>query len=682
MSNSLQLRSSINSHLRVHPSESSAHPPKATHFDQEVQIHHARSSADMGEDDDNDSVSISGFTKDKLQDSTMRLRDIPADDEDVASKAASLHSDDGELVKVVTKQYASQGSLGSTGSQTGRHGKAISESFSGKMIHIQFVWISMASNALLIWVADRMLSDGGLTLKLAPSVARACPVLMTVWMHITAELTSQAMHDSFNVLGGYLLSRKKGYSLAICGFSQASAFDKVGFSSKLAYKSGAKTLLDRISYIWLLMIMMMVLPLFAPIYMYSTEFHEDGTFLHCIEYHQTGNPVDRKWPDVESAMGTAEMLFSQSIGSTRVEFAKSANPIPYGVYLFPPQLVDAASDRSSIRGAGFSTSISTDCQCSTSKSNFDLVEAGVPLLQIPDILALHAGLAGAYGLVNYIYQNDTDSVSITTMLSGYNICGGNDFVNAPVTVCQTRLFDHLNMNLKAEFMTDGVPSSLALKRSSVISQGSTGNITWVKNALEKLLDGPVATIKMPKMVPGCENPLMWWATTNMQFLSYPWLGGGIETAFGILLRAGMQRTFKGRATNCVEVISDHASFLLRIQETGYTILKFFAVAHLLLSILGFLAAVPWFISRVPISPGVRLMGSRTYFLMMIGKRIAVGANADGLWSNMESAAIWPILDAVLRIGESKKTADDPDIGIIVLDKPKLVSELSWGKSYL
>lgn len=50
-------------------------------------------------------------------------------------------------------------------------------------------------------------------------------------------------------------------------------------------------------------------------------------------------------------------------------------------------------------------------------------------------------------------------------------------------------------------------------------------------------------------------------------------------------------------------------------------------------------------------------------------------------SNIDQALMWPRLDLVLRIGESVLTSEDPERGILVLEKPKMVTALSFEKTY-
>lgn len=576
------------------------------------------------------------------------------------------------------KSSQSLRSMGSSGSQSGRFGKALRESFSRKMVHIQFIWIALVSNAMLLWIGDQMISKQGLYFPTGGAgLARAFPILMTIWMHISAELTAHAIHDAFNVFGGYLLSRKKGYSIAICGFTQASGTEKITFGSKLAYKSGSKALLEKVSYIWLLLYLMMILPLFAPIYIHKKEFQTSGSRLHCIEYEEKGTPLDRKWPNLENAMGTAEILFTKSLGYPRTEMD---NPkVDFGIYLFPPQLLDAASEHSSIRGAGFTTNIRSRCSCASSTNDTDLIDAGVPISLLHGLAAAYQSLGSEQGMVNSMEMNGTEMGVIITIFSGVEFCGGSDHISAPV--CKTQLFDHRHIIANAEFMTDGYPSSIALKKATIISDEGPADVFWAYNSLKSVLGGQLSIQKLPKIFPGCENPLLWWTTVNLQYMSYSLIEPGLETMFGIILRGGMQRTLKGRATECSELITDIDRFLLTIDSTGYYILTFFAAMHMVFTLLALVATIPWFVSQAPISPAIRLMGSRTYFLMMIAKRIATDVPIDALRSNMESVAVWPTLDCILRVGEAKTTSDDPDIGRIVLDKPKLVSGLTYTKSY-
>jgi hypothetical protein len=230
-------------------------------------------------------------------------------------------------------------------------------------------------------------------------------------------------------------------------------------------------------------------------------------------------------------------------------------------------------------------------------------------------------------------------------------------------------------------MTDGTPASIAANRVDVREYGDKANITWMYQALINLLGTPLNVIPLPAAYPGATNSIVWWTTTNMQTMSYAFLAAGIETSWSMISRSAIHRTFTASGQHCTQNVVDPNVFILRISETGYTFGMIFAIGQMIAVALAIGGCVPWIISRVPISPAVRLACDGTYFVMMLGRKLAT-ANTDNLRSSMETDLIWQQLDTIVRVGESKKTTDDPDFGSIVIERPKMVSDFSWTKIYV
>jgi hypothetical protein len=106
----------------------------------------------------------------------------------------------------------------------------------------------------------------------------------------------------------------------------------------------------------------------------------------------------------------------------------------------------------------------------------------------------------------------------------------------------------------------------------------------------------------------------------------------------------------------------------------------FIIFEFLMILFSAAISVPWFNSLTPTSPAVRLVNDQAYFNLMVGKS-STSSIFKGLNSLATRIDVWSRLDVKVRVGESKKTLDMTDQGVIVIDKIKLVSPLSFIKKY-
>jgi hypothetical protein len=103
----------------------------------------------------------------------------------------------------------------------------------------------------------------------------------------------------------------------------------------------------------------------------------------------------------------------------------------------------------------------------------------------------------------------------------------------------------------------------------------------------------------------------------------------------------------------------------------------FVACQLFMTCVAFVGCIPWIISRTPMGPAVRIAMDHTYFNIMLSHNSSEGVNG-----NTDQKEIWPKLDKVVRVGEALSSREDPDIGQIVMDKPKFVTTFSWTKRYV
>jgi hypothetical protein len=148
----------------------------------------------------------------------------------------------------------------------------------------------------------------------------------------------------------------------------------------------------------------------------------------------------------------------------------------------------------------------------------------------------------------------------------------------------------------------------------------------------------------------------------------------------MVLKVGITRTYSVSGAQCTQNLQDDTKTTLKISQNGYNIGMVFVCFELVLAVISILGCVPWFIYKDPIIPAIRLVTDRTYFNIMLCKN-STGNLLRMIGSTADRTDIWPKLDMEVRVGENIQTVADPEQGEIIVDKPKLVTQLSWTKCY-
>jgi hypothetical protein len=148
----------------------------------------------------------------------------------------------------------------------------------------------------------------------------------------------------------------------------------------------------------------------------------------------------------------------------------------------------------------------------------------------------------------------------------------------------------------------------------------------------------------------------------------------------MLVKVGITRTYSVQGEQCSQNLEDLSQTTLHMTDTGFQIGLIFILFEIFLTIVSILGCVPWFICKDPIIPAIRLVADITYFNIMLCKN-STGNLLRMIGSTADRTDIWPKLDMVVRVGENIQSVSDPDHGEIILDKPKLVTQLSWNKCY-
>jgi len=581
-------------------------------------------------------------------------------------------------------QYVKEGKLAGQKSQAslrssddgGARGREINDTAVGRLLYLQWSFLSIIIEVLLIYVLYLLHTDEGITVPVGGQVfQQTVPVILELWMHICYIFTDLALSKGVAAYFAHELVQKRGYSLIVCGFIQSGLFAKIQFSGLLNFRSKYKKVLSRASILWLVHILFLILTFFASTAItISTTRYDSGSLL-CVEYGQDGTPVDRGWPTIETQSGVAEFIFGTSLGLLSSE-GHDVNT----TLLTSPQLIDSCADGTNIQGNGFATNLATTCTCSASSSIADLIVAGVDASVASEMLEKHVAMSGGPGWTNNIQWDGAQSIVITTLISGGYLCGGSNYANKTVPVCTTNIASHKKAFIEISWMNDGVNVRSAPNAAKSVTITDDAKFDWLHTAVKNAFGDKVTSQKLPGFYPGTVNPLFWWTTPNLQTMSLSFLTGGIETSIAMMLKVGITRTYSVKGTTCTQNLEDLSKTTLNISSNGFTIGIIFTVFELFLSVASIIACIPWFIYKDPVIPALRLVSDRTYFNIMLCKN-STGNLLRMIGSTADRTDIWPKLDMEVRVGENIQTVSDPESGEIIMDKPKLVTHLSWTKCY-
>jgi hypothetical protein len=178
------------------------------------------------------------------------------------------------------------------------------------------------------------------------------------------------------------------------------------------------------------------------------------------------------------------------------------------------------------------------------------------------------------------------------------------------------------------------------------------------------------------------NPLLWMTSENMQSVNNGLLLPGISSAMGLIIRASVQRSYTVLGGFCQQTVSDTTTVTLTIADYGFYVGLIWVIIQLFINILVFVAYIPWIFSHDPLLPGILICQEHVIFSLISCKNDITRTRVKAIPSNLEAALIWPRLDFILRIGESVLSVEDPERGLIALDKPRLVGPLNYSKVYV
>jgi hypothetical protein len=560
-------------------------------------------------------------------------------------------------------------SFHSSGSNHESRKRPIIETWSAKLYFMRRGILALFLNLLLLVFALVLVSEEGFVVhfhEMEMPLEQVTPVLMVSLMILVHLLTYQGFTDSLAVYFGIRLSQPQGYTFAAVGMVQSSFWSKLTFANHVTPGKGAKGLFTKISLGYLLHSFLLFIPVFSVLEMGSRTREIDEGTLSCAVYHQNGKQMDRGWPTSQIAMGTAEYLFGTSIGRLR-----SQESVPHTLFVSPPQLLDVCEDGTTIMGPGFTAQIDTECVCAGSP--FVLAENGIPSQDASQYVDAYTSIGLHAGMINGIYWNN-QSIEIYTLLTRTHLCG-----DGPIPLCTTKIHSLYHADIQVRYMTDGSSASLAPQRAHVLKVQGKAQLEWLYRGLVWLHGGNITTTLLPSTTPNSVNSLLWWTTPNTMVVSPSLVEAGIETTFAILSKAAIQRSFLTQGKLCQQRIVLMDELVASLTPKGFLITLLFVLGQCGMQCVAMYWTGMWFFQKELSLAGIQCCHCPWYLSSFLCAPI-LSVRVQELSATLDDA-FWSRLDVTVRVGESISTLEDPDFGIIVADKPKLVGSLSPTKLY-
>ncbi|KAJ3026079.1 UNVERIFIED_CONTAM: hypothetical protein HDU68_006219 [Siphonaria sp. JEL0065] len=577
----------------------------------------------------------------------------------------------GRPVSNLQSIHARSKSLASNTSMTNGLTKELTETWSVIIKKMKFTLLAVILNAVLLGLL-RTAGDKGVVLNIqAHFINQFGGIMLLLILLICNIVTIWSLNDAGSCIFGFLLSSKRGFSFAVCGYMHTTALAKMSFAQSLSLTSKYRKVLSRASFLWIMMEFMKVLTPIGAISLAAQKYALYNDMSDCIYFTQDSRlkPIDRKWPNLDYESGVAEYVFGSSLGKMRSEVPG----VNITTAMYPPSLISTVNNGDLILGLGFTVDISTTCKCAKNLSSAGLVAAGVDQSHVGQVIQEYVGMNRMPGITFGIITKNS-SLMISNVFSGYSLCGGNSASKSIPLVCSTSMSNHQVAELEISFMTDGTTASIAPNVVQLVAtRGSADVKTWLSFAMTSLINGPVSSYLTPPTVPGSLAPLLWWTSPNLIAIDRAIVESGVETMYAILFKAAIQRTYTAQGTQCLRknIIASFQS-LVTILPSGYTTLVVLLVIQMVVSILSLLTFGVWLLAPFPIGPAVRATQEPIYLITLLQSSCNIGIGLNDL-CNAETYAIWQKLDAQCRIGESVATKEE-DIGKIVMDKPSLDRE--------
>ncbi|KAJ3256560.1 hypothetical protein HK103_005303 [Boothiomyces macroporosus] len=336
--------------------------------------------------------------------------------------------------------------------------REINESFGKKLWRLNLTVFSLVYcvglGYFFFWLSE------GLRIPIEQVITQtAFSVIIEVALLAANYLVAASLNCAISAYFGYCLTRKTGYSLAVCGYTQAKISHKHQFAKELSQNSACRQILLRLRWFWLVLELLTVITPIVAVSMTADVLYMDDGYGNCLVYTQYGFPEDRLFPNFDYTAGVASHVFGQALGSMRAEeLQKGITDSVYSTFIMGPQLLDAASDGQSIVGQGYSTQWQSNCYCININDPDDMQYVGVNGSDFTYFQSTYLNTNPSKTLITQIVQSNS-TLELKSVLTGFEaVCGGNQYLNV-APVCSTTLSNFNFAVVQVQMMTDGTSSS-------------------------------------------------------------------------------------------------------------------------------------------------------------------------------------------------------------------------------
>ncbi|KAJ3308748.1 hypothetical protein HDU76_003827, partial [Blyttiomyces sp. JEL0837] len=566
------------------------------------------------------------------------------------------------------------------------HSRELSETFGIKMRHLGTILSVILLNTALIIVAYLM--THGLKVNLPPEIiAYAGGVTVELVLLVTNACTTFAMDLGACIYFAGLLTHKKGYSMAVCGFMQTPPILRVSFTNQLSLNSSCRKTLHRAAVVWFLVELVKALSPIGATGVLSQTVRAIASPVNCIIFESVKR-TDRKFPTVNSTSGGAEFLYGSSLGCMRSE-AECPEVKDGSQFVFGPQLDDSVDSGDTILGNGFQAIIRATCECA-SLDGSDAIEND-QLMTPLDIQAAHTALTNSskvpFILMSSRHELQNPSSTYNSEFPGYyqfnmvlgnvNYCAAQS--SSRVIACTVNVTDLADVLVSSAFESDGHAASVILTHTEAVSLLDTQLITPQAGyeAMTAMLP-PQTPVYLPSTVPGILNPLLWWTSAELMAVNPSHLDQGAETMVALLLRSGIQRTFRSKGTTCNRQVWRTDQTKVFLNGWGAATVFLSAMFQLFTSLLSLAFATTWLFLNKPILPAMRVVEDPSFFMALLTDS-PFTFNLIGT-AYAPKHVIWQSLDTVVRVGESVDSLELP-VGRVKIERPRLVRPFTNGRMY-
>ncbi|KAJ3402953.1 hypothetical protein HDU80_004596 [Chytriomyces hyalinus] len=554
----------------------------------------------------------------------------------------------------------------------------VSETAATKLLALKLILFSLVLNALLFAFGHAMSMQ--LQISLPPELVHVtCAVVMLICVLVTNFLTVHALDLGFAVFASMLLTRKKGFSMAICGYIQTPPIKRLAFAQSLSLNSTCRRPLERVSYIWLILDSLKFICLICATGILDSNVRSLANAIGCIQFSGKHSSLrDKTYPTLESAAGVAEFVFGTALGCMRSE--GNACSEDGSEFVFGPQLAGVVGSGDTIVGDGFAMSIFSECQCM--ELGVRHVQSGLMSQKDLDILTQPRINANAYILrLNSLMNQTTSLATVETNVVYANTAACGGVSPHVVPICHTTIKNIRDVLTLNTFQTDGTTASIALVNTEIVGPPldklhpiTDYAVTWSLNTI-----WPVTSpYELITNVPGLVNALIYWTTPDLKAVDPTLFPLGIETLHAIILRSGLQRSLSSYGARCVRKIDRTDVTQITFSSAGLAAIYVVAGVQFAISLLAMSLASVWLLSSNPFGPVLRIVTRPMYFVALLSDSpFWNGLIGTG---NAQKHVLWQQLDVVVRMGEALETVGE-SIGRIRMERPKLVKPLENGRMY-